>query len=417
MATTPARRLAKQLVPAIIAGVGSAVVLVVMDLIAEKWLHHLIWDKLPPAFGFTTDSRWWIFLVLTFAGVAVGLVVWLMPGHAGPDPATLGLIHTPSPLITVPSLLLAAIIGLACGVSLGPEFPILGANATLAVAFGPRYMPQAGKAAWAGLASAGTIGALFGTPVAAALMFTETFAGQKSDENLWDRLFAPLAAAAAGGLTATYLSGGSTSFSIPLPPFPGFRPVDLVVGALIAVAAATVGIAASLLFPRLYQLFHLLKHPMLILIVGGVCLGLLGAWGGQITLFKGLHQMQELADNYTAYSIGSLTTITVVKMLALLVAGVTGFRGGKIFPAVFIAAAFGFLINALFPSVPVSLAIACSALGIVLAVTRSGWLSIFLAAALVPDPTILVILAIAVLPAWLIVTARPEMIAQPAPAT
>lgn len=180
MAETPARRLAKQLIPAVIAGVGSAAVLVLMDLIAENWLHHLIWDKLPASLGFTTGSRWWIFFVLTFAGVAVGLVVWLMPGHAGPDPATLGLMHAPSPLITVPSLLLAAIIGLACGVSLGPEFPILGANATLAVAFGARFLPQAGPAAWAGLASAGTLGALFGTPIAAALMLTETLATHKA---------------------------------------------------------------------------------------------------------------------------------------------------------------------------------------------------------------------------------------------
>lgn len=72
--------------------------------------------------------------------------------------------------------------------------------------------------------------------------------------------------------------------------------------------------------------------------------------------------------------------------------------------------ALGLVTSALFASVPVSLAVACSALGLVLAITRSGWLAIFLAAAIVPNPAILVILTIAVLPAWLLVTGRREMI-------
>lgn len=186
---------------------------------------------------------------------------------------------------------------------------------------------------------------------------------------------------------------------------------------MIAAVAAGLGVAATLLFPRLYQLFHLLKHPLAILIAGGVCLGLLGALGGMITLFKGFEQMKELADEYTTYSASSLAAIAGIKLLALLIAGVTGFRGGRIFPAVFVSVAFGYFINALVPSVPVSLAIAASSLGLVLAVTRSGWLGIFLGAILVPSPEILVILAIAVLPAWLIVTGRPEMIARPVPAT
>jgi len=47
----------------------------------------------------------------------------LVPAVAGPHPATLRLIHPPEPVSIVPSLLLAAILGLAGGVSLGPESP------------------------------------------------------------------------------------------------------------------------------------------------------------------------------------------------------------------------------------------------------------------------------------------------------
>jgi H+/Cl- antiporter ClcA len=410
MGSAPAGRLLRQLIPAVVVGVGSALVLLAVEFLSEHWLHDLLWKALPALTGADPDSRWWIFGTLTAAGVAVGLVVWLMPGHAGPDPATVGLLHPPGPLIEVPSLLLAAIIGLAAGVSLGPEFPIVGANAALAAAIGARFIPRVAGSAWGGLATAATLGALFGTPIAAALVLTESLASVRSEEPLWDRMFAPLAAAATGGITALAISRGNT-LSVDLPAYPGFHLADLGTGALIAVGAALLGLAATWIFPRLYRLFQTLRHPMLILTAGGALLGVLGAIGGPITLFKGLHQMQELAADPAAYSAGALALIALIKLAALLIAATTGFRGGRIFPAVFIAVALGFLVSAVFPSVPAALAVAACVLGLTLAITRLGWLSLFMAAVIVPGPVILIILTIAVLPAWLVVTGRREMVA------
>ena len=47
----------------------------------------------------------------------------------------------------------------------------------------------------------------------------------------------------------------------------------------------------------------------------------------------------------------------------MLVAGTSGFRGGRIFPAVFVAVAFGLAINAAFPQVPEAVALAASLIG------------------------------------------------------
>lgn len=47
-------------------------------------------------------------------------------------------------------------------------------NIALAVAIGARLLPRVNRMEWTILASAGTIGALFGTPVAAALIFSQT---------------------------------------------------------------------------------------------------------------------------------------------------------------------------------------------------------------------------------------------------
>lgn len=63
-------------------------------------------------------------------------------------------------------------------------------NIALAVAVGSRLFPRVSSLDWTILAASGTIGALFGTPVAAALIFSQTL-NSSNDTPLWDRLFAP----------------------------------------------------------------------------------------------------------------------------------------------------------------------------------------------------------------------------------
>ena len=98
-----------------------------------------------------------------------------------------------------------------------------------------------------------------------------------------------------------------------------------------------------------------------------------------------------------------------------MVAASAGFRGGRIFPAVFIGAAVGLLGYALIPGVPPGLAIACGILGVVLPVARDGWIALFIAVVVVGDATVLPVLCLAVLPTWLMVSRAPEMMIVPKP--
>lgn len=61
--------------------------------------------------------------------------------------------------------------------SLGPENPIIAINTALLVALVARLWPRVPTDLVVMLAAAATIGALFGTPVAAALVFTGVVAG------------------------------------------------------------------------------------------------------------------------------------------------------------------------------------------------------------------------------------------------
>ncbi|MFJ6131002.1 ion channel protein [Streptomyces griseoviridis] len=405
-AAPSARVLLASLLPAVAVGVLASLLFVGVSEAAEL-LQGVLWKNLPDALGVGRYSVLWMMVMLTATGVAVGLVVWRVPGHAGPDPATLGLDAPVLPPRVLPGLVLATALMLAGGPSLGPENPIIAVNVGLAFWLGSRFLPRAPGAIWPVLAESATIGALFGTPVAAALVISEALAGRGAKGRLWDSLFAPLAAAAVGALTTTLVA--HPTFDLHLPPFGGPHWGDLLASLVVASLAAVLGMAAVRAFPFVHGAFRRLRHPMLMLPAGGVVLGLLGALGGHLTLFKGLDEVGELARDPDGWTAGQFLTMAVVKLAALLVAASSGFRGGRIFPAVFVGASFGLAAHQLVPAVDPSLGVACGVLGMLLAVTRQGWVSLFTAAVLVDSPAILALLCFASLPAWLLVTGRPQM--------
>jgi len=398
------RTLVALAVPAIVIGVVSALLLWGLEQLADL-LEHAVWEGLPDAVGIARDSPWLILGVLTLTGLAVGLVVRYVPGHAGPDSATTELDSPPPKLRDVPSIALAVVLSLAGGVSLGPENPIIAINGAIAIAVCARFVRAVPPRVAVLLASAATIGALFGTPVAAALVLTGTVAAVRGGGSLWDKLFLPLAAAASGALTMRLL--GSPGLAFQVPAYGGPSAIDFATGLLVALAAAGLGILAAFALPWVHRAFHALRNPVLFTTLGGLVLGLLGVIGGPITLFKGLEQTGELISNPGDYTAGQLALFTIVKIVALLVAASAGFRGGRIFPSVFVGVALGLFFHAVIPGMPLGLAISCGAMGIVLLATRDGWMALFIGIALTGDMTLLPMLCVIVLPTWLLVTKAP----------
>lgn len=390
--------------PAVAIGIASSLILIVVMKIASV-LQNLLWQRLPGTLGIAQDSPLWIIGVLTLTGIAVGFVIRFSQGHAGPDPACEPLIGAPVPPSALPGLIVALILGLAGGVSLGPEHPIMTVNIALAVAIGARLLPRVNRMEWTILASAGTIGALFGTPVAAALIFSQTLNGS-SEVPLWDRLFAPLMAAAAGALTTGLFF--HPHFSLPIAHYGQMEMTDILSGAIVAAIAIAAGMVAVWCLPRLHAMMHQMKNPVLVLGIGGFILGILGVIGGPVSLFKGLDEMQQMVANQ-AFSTSDYFLLAVIKLAALVVAAASGFRGGRIFPAVFVGVALGLMLHEHVPAVPAAITVSCAILGIVLVVTRDGWLSLFMAAVVVPNTTLLPLLCIVMLPAWLLLAGKPMM--------
>ncbi len=280
-------------------------------------------------------------------------------------------------------------------------------NIGLAVYLGSRILPRVGALDWTILASAGTIGALFGTPVAAALIFSQTLTSN-DDAPLWDKLFCSI-------------DGRGSRRADDQPVFPSpFLPLSAPLRRDADSGyfqrrhrrrdSIALGMVAVWCLPRLHRLMHKLKHPVLILGTGGLILGILGSIGGTVTLFKGLDEMQQLAFSQV-FSVSDYLLFAVIKLAALVVAAACGFRGGRIFPAVFVGVALGLMLHEHVDAVPAAITVSCSILGLVLVVTRDAWLSLFMAAVVVPDSTLFPLLCIVMLPAWLLLAGKPMMMA------
>lgn len=398
--------------PAAIVGVGSAVLLFGLDAVALE-LEHVWWSWLPDAIGVNGEARWWAAIILTLTGVLVGLVLWKAPGHGGHDTATVDLVSPPLPLRALPGVAVALILGLAGGVSLGPEGPIIMIATGLAVVAYRRLQPQVATSAVVMITAAAMLGAMLGTPVAAALVLTGALGGV-GQGHLWDRLFAPLVAAGAG--TVTYYLLGGPSWDMGLPAYePAW--IDLGTAAIIATVGAVLGAAASAAFAPAHRLFRRLRHPLAYATAGGVLLGVLGFVGGPLTLFKGAHQTVEILEQKDTLAISSLAVILVVKLAAIVIAATSGFRGGRVFPALFAGTTLGVLAHAIAPSVPLTLAVAAGVLGVVFAIARDGWIALFGAALLAGDGTVLPVMCIAILPVWVVLTRAPHMLVPPEPAS
>ncbi|VED48095.1 Chloride channel protein [Raoultella terrigena] len=141
-------------VPAVIIGIASSLVLIVTMKVASV-LQNILWSVLPLSLGLNAGGHLWTIVILTLTGIAVGLVIRFSPGHAGPDPAAESLVGAPVSTSALPGLIAALILGLAGGVSLGPEHPIMVVNIALAVAIGSRLFPRVSSLDWTILAAPG----------------------------------------------------------------------------------------------------------------------------------------------------------------------------------------------------------------------------------------------------------------------
>lgn len=348
----------------------------------EGWL----WHDLPDGLGYSSPP-WFLVIGLPLVGAAVVVAArLLLPGDGGHAPLE-GLSTSPTSIANAPGVALAALGTLPFGAVLGPEAPVIALGSVVGL-LAARVSPvgQRGTAVLSMAGSFSAISALFGGPLVAGMLLVEGGIGMGAV--LLPVLLPGLVAAAIGYLVFVGFGdwGGLESPGLvvsDLPLYDGVHLYDLVVAVAVGVLGALVVLVARRFGERVDGVGGRTGMPSLLL-GGGLAVGLLAELGRRLgadpmdILFSG----QASLNAVTSASTRIVLILLVAKFLAYVVSLGCGFRGGPVFPAIFLGVALASLTVAVFDVSP-TLAVAVGTAAGAAAQTRLLITPVLLAAVLV----------------------------------
>jgi chloride channel protein, CIC family len=323
----------------------------------QRW----VFTDLPQQLGFAGPPWWWPLPPLVISGVLVALCIARLPGNGGHSPAdgfAAGVRPSPAEL---PGILLAAVASLGLGVVLGPEAPLIAIGAGLgvcAVRLSRRDVPAQAAAVVAAAGSFAAISALMGSPILGAFLLME--AAGLGGPTLGLVLLPGLLASGIGTLVFIGLNSltGLGVEPLSIPGLPSYTHPDIAQFAyaiLIGLLAAPAGV-----FLRRFALIvrpHVDRHRLALTPVVGLAVGccaivyaLTTGRAATEVLFSGQSALGPLLLNAAGYPVGALVILLLCKWVAYGLS-LSAFRGGPVFPAMFVGATGGLALSHL-PDLP-----------------------------------------------------------------
>ncbi|MCZ4122336.1 chloride channel protein [Streptomyces sp. H39-S7] len=314
-------------------------------------LQSLTYTDLPKALGFHGTPSWWPVPLLTLAGLLVGLTIRYLPGGGGHKPAEGLVAGGPVPVIHLPGIALASIASLVLGVVLGPEAPLIALGSGVAVGavrlvrkdFPPEATEVVGAAG-----SFAAISTLLGSPLIGAFLLME--ASGLGGAMLGMVLVPGLLAAGVGSLIFTGLGSwtGLGTYSLALQQVPhAHRPDIAGFGWAIVVGVAAAVVATGIHRLALFLQARVEPRRVVATVLAGTVVGVIALVYAEGTgkaasglLYSGQSALNPLLAASAGYSAGTLLVLVLCKALAYSVS-LSSFRGGPIFPAMFVGATGG----------------------------------------------------------------------------
>ena len=296
---------------------------------------------------------WWPVLPLALSGLLVGLTLHYLPGTGGHRPAEgfkAGGAVEPRDL---PGVVLAALATLCLGAVLGPEAPLIALGSglgVLAVLLVKKDAPQQAVGVIAAAGSFAAIATLMGSPLTGAFLLME--AAGLAGPMMGVVLVPGLLAAGIGALIFIGLDSwtGLGTFSLTIPNLPASTAptvAELAWAVAIGVVAAVLG--------RLVRTGALWLQPfverrqVLLTPVVGVLVALAAILFEAVTdkdasfvLFSGQDALPDLVHQASSWSAGALVLLLACKGVAYSLS-LSCFRGGPVFPGMFLGGALGLL--------------------------------------------------------------------------
>ena len=331
------------------AGIGIPAALVAALFLALVHdLEHWLWHDLPDSLGHSSPP-WYLVVGLPVVGALLVVIARaLLPGDGGHEPLE-GLATAPTPVSHGPGVALAALGTLSFGAVLGPEAPIVALGSVVGVAAGRiASVGQRGSAVLSGAGEFSAISALFGGPIVAGMLLVE--GGVAMGAALLPLLLPGLVAAAIGYLVFIGFGswGGLETQGLVVPNLPlydGVHVGDLTVGIVVGLLAAVIVAAVRRLGTAVDGRGERLGMPALLL-GGALAVGLLAEAAEVLgadpldVLFSGQASIPAVVGEDSTKII---IVLLVAKFLAYGVSLGCGFRGGPIFPAIFLGIALASL--------------------------------------------------------------------------
>ena len=320
----------------------------------------------PSSFSFFKIGgiSFWPLILLTVAGVLLGLAIKFFGQHAGLGVAQ-GQYAKTGRIIPryVPSILLEAFIALWSGAAVGPEGPLVFLSGGVGSFIADRLKLEKDDVPLLVYSTiAGAFGGFFGSPIVGALGAYEYMFIKELD--FYRHVIPGLVAAAAG--YSVYFALLHTSF-LGIFSFPNYASphlYDLGLAVLVGVIAGVIGILFKVIFGVMHLVFAPLnKRPVIRAIVGGVVIGLIGSFL-PLTLYSGQVQLLQIIHNPAAYSVGLLLLLLLVKALLTSTSFATGFDGGPIFPLLFMGGTLGLAISQVLPFIPEGVGVTAGMAGV-----------------------------------------------------
>ena len=346
----------------------AAVAFFFLEAVGEA--QEYLFDTLPGELGFDSQPSWWPIPLLAVSGLLVSLTIRYLPGTAGHKPAegfkTSGAVQP----IELPGIILAAFTTLSLGVVLGPEAPLIAIGSgmgVLAVHLIKRDAPQMATVVIGAAGSFAAIATLLGSPLTGAFLLME--AGGVGGALMGVVLVPGLLAAGIGSLVYVGLDDwtgfGTFSLAVPdIPPAGSPTGAEFLWAIAIGVLAAFAGTGIRRLALALQPIVE--RRMLLLTPLAGVAIGILTLVFVEVTdrssanvLFSGQEQLPALIEGAAGWTVGALLLLALCKGLAYAIA-LSGFRGGPVFPGMFLGAVGGIALSHL-PGLPM---IAGAAMGI-----------------------------------------------------
>jgi H+/Cl- antiporter ClcA len=374
------------------------------------WIQDAVFDDLPVAIGFAEPPRWWPVPVLAAAGLITAWAIVRLPGAGGSVPAEGLGSGPPTRPIDLPGILLAGLATLGLGLVLGPSAPVIAIGAgggLLLLNLVTKDAPEQVRRVIAIAGSCASFSLVFRSALISTVIILE---GAAVGGPMLTFVLLPCLLAAGVG-SVVYLGLGSVTglsvdayavYPLELSPMGGLTLVQ--VGWTVVLALITAAFACMVTEGgrRVHRV--VVARPFIVTPLAGVVVAVLAILFGltdqsvEAVLFSGSSALVPLVDQAATLSLGTIALLLVLKSIAWSIS-MGSFRGGAVFPAIFMGTVGGFLASHL-PGLPEGAAVAAVMAASVTAILRLPLSSVVIASGLTastgPEALTLVVISVVV---------------------